>query len=837
MGKLVILKFGQGSFEQGFPISIQIGEEGARPSLEASASLPPASLDRTYQEWQQNYRNMISTPRLSAPSAQITNVSFFEDCQIKSLELRDCLNRWLRSDSFLPIRERIIENIQRNDEVRFLIQTENESLQRMPWQICDLFARFPCAEVGICPLDYTTMPANIAPIRVSPAAQPVRILAILGSDDEINVEADRILLQKLIHAEVTFLVKPKSQQLSDHLWQQHWDILFFAGHSTSHLECGRIYINDSESLTIEQLHYAIKTAVANGLKLAIFNSCDGLGLARSLFDLDIPQVIVMREPVPDLVAQEFLKYLLAELSIGRPLHLAVRNSREKLQWLEEQFPCATWLPTICQNPDLAPSFFKIPSTQRSKKWQKWQKIALLVLIGIGCAIVSTIYIARNSQINPNLIPTSQISSDALTERLSLGQRFLITSNLNVYKDQGAKAFSEGNYPVAIDNFQSSLRLERNDPETLIYLNNAKAATQKHLRIVASVPISGNLNISQEILRGIAQSQDEINHRGGIRGMMLQVEIANDENDPDIAKTLAKAFVNDRKLLGVIGHNASEVTIAAAPIYQKEKLVAISPTSGAQELENYGDYVFRTVTSNVVDAQKLADYTVRIAQKKRVGMCIDSISTYSYSLAYEFKKLLLQKGIQISAIPCDFSSKSFNPNEIISQMLNENVDTLLIVPSVKRLYQGIEIAKLTQGKILLLGGSTTYTQDLLKLGGSSVNGMVLSVVWHPSVFRGSSFPSDAIALWGGSVNWRTAMSYDATQAIASGLQQSDSREDLQKTLSSSSFSAIGASGKIQFRKTGDRSGRGILVKVEPGNQSGTGYDFVPILEPIDQPSKQ
>ncbi|CAN1211931.1 RRM domain-containing protein [Tumidithrix helvetica PCC 7403] len=80
-----------------------------------------------------------------------------------------------------------------------------------------------------------------------------------------------------------------------------------------------------------------------------------------------------------------------------------------------------------------------------------------------------------------------------------------------------------------------------------------------------------------------------------------------------------------------------------------------------------------------------------------------------------------------------------------------------------------------------------------------------------------------------------MSYDATQAIATGLQQSDSREGLQQALTSSSFSADGASGKIQFRKTGDRSGRGILVKVEPGNQSGTGYDFVPIPDTSTQQS--
>jgi hypothetical protein len=54
----------------------------------------------------------------------------------------------------------------------------------------------------------------------------------------------------------------------------------------------------------------LKRAITQGLKLAIFNSCDGLGLADYLTDLQIPQTIFMREPVPDRVAHEFLKNFL-----------------------------------------------------------------------------------------------------------------------------------------------------------------------------------------------------------------------------------------------------------------------------------------------------------------------------------------------------------------------------------------------------------------------------------------------------------------------------------------------------------------------------------------------
>ncbi len=88
--------------------------------------------------------------------------------------------------------------------------------------------------------------------------------------------------------------------------------------------------------------------------MAIFNCCDGLGLARQLSDLQMPQVIVMREPVPDKVAQEFLKYFLAAFANDQLLYLAVRHARERLQGIENEFPCASWLPVLCQNPATKP---------------------------------------------------------------------------------------------------------------------------------------------------------------------------------------------------------------------------------------------------------------------------------------------------------------------------------------------------------------------------------------------------------------------------------------------------------------------------------------------------
>ena len=92
--------------------------------------------------------------------------------------------------------------------------------------------------------------------------------------------------------------------------------------------------------------------VKKSLQLVIFNSCQGLGLAKQLEDLALPLVIVMREKVPDFVAQMFLQNFLNAFAGGngdRTLHDCVREARRKIHdEYKNIYQGIAWLPVICQ---------------------------------------------------------------------------------------------------------------------------------------------------------------------------------------------------------------------------------------------------------------------------------------------------------------------------------------------------------------------------------------------------------------------------------------------------------------------------------------------------------
>lgn len=384
MEQLVTIEIRSDGGDLGYYVSLQIAEEYVdrdgkillSPQVRLTAELPSAGeVLTTYYEWQQIYRQLDLNSRLEADKAQVTNISNADlksKCQILAKLSIDSFDRWLNTASFQPIREQLARSIKSEDRVRFILQIDDPQLHRLPWQMSDLFARYSSTEVVL------SLPYLERIEQLNSTASKVRILAILGNSQGVNIEVDRQILTTLINADVEFLVEPNRQELTDRLWAQPWDILFFAGHSLSSEDnsTGQIWIDRTDSLSLEELNLGLKEAIKNGLKIAIFNSCDGLGLMPALANLQIPQIIVMREPVPDCVAHDFLTGFLTLYSRGNSFCRSVRQAREKLQGFEDKFPGATWLPTIYQQGISHPPTWK--QLQGTANVRKQQFRAVLV---------------------------------------------------------------------------------------------------------------------------------------------------------------------------------------------------------------------------------------------------------------------------------------------------------------------------------------------------------------------------------------------------------------------------------------------------------------------------
>jgi len=328
------------------------------------------------------------------------------------------------------------------------------------------------------------------------------------------------------------------------------------------------------------------------------------------------------------------------------------------------------------------------------------------------------------------------------------------------------------------------------------------------------------------LRGIAQAQNFINASGGIKKVPLKVGIANDDNNPEISQKIAANLVNNPQVLGVVGPNASDTTLAAGTVYNSGQLVAISPTSTSVKISNFSRYVFRTVPSDFMAARTLANYMVKTLQKKNAAVFFNSESNYSQSLKSEFVSSVSLEGGQISN-EFDLSQADFSAAKSVEQAIKQGAEVLMLVPNTNTQDKALQVIQVNQKRLILLGGDNIYTVKTLEIGTEQAVGMIVAVPWHIAGNLMSDFPQKSRQLWGGDVSWRTALSYDATVALIAAIERNPTRSGVQQALLSSDFSATGASGSIRFLASGDRIAPVQLVKIVPGSRSRTGYDFEPV----------
>lgn len=307
-------------------------------------------------------KDIIKNARKNAANNSYTNR--FQACETKAKKVVSQLNDWLRSGEFVRVRDILVNALQgsvtpttEKQDMQFVICTDITALQQLPWTLWDLLAQYPHVEAAISSQTYQALPADRHfPAVLDPAVPTkVNVLAILGDSEGIDITSDRAFLETLPQAKVDFLVTPRRAELHDQLWNQPRDILFFAGHSRSQGNTGTLRLNAEEELSLDDIQHALERVARRGLTLAIFNSCDGLGLAKHLAQAivpaGVPYIIVMREAVPDAVAQTFLKYFLAAFSSGEAFHMAVRSARERLENAAEELPpYGEWMPVIWQNP-------------------------------------------------------------------------------------------------------------------------------------------------------------------------------------------------------------------------------------------------------------------------------------------------------------------------------------------------------------------------------------------------------------------------------------------------------------------------------------------------------
>ena len=329
------------------------------------------------------------------------------------------------------------------------------------------------------------------------------------------------------------------------------------------------------------------------------------------------------------------------------------------------------------------------------------------------------------------------------------------------------------------------------------------AQQKDLVIATVSPLTGTCaQDGTAIKNGAILAAELINKKGGINGRKITVISEDDRSDPKDAATVANKLVNNKDVLAVIGHYNSSCTLAAAPIYNRSKILELSPGSTSPAVSKAGAFTARVIVTDAAQGEFVARWMVKDKGYKKIAILFEN-DDYGLGLKDVLMKQIPANGGQVVAVESYYlgETKDFNPT--ITKVRALNPDAVFI----GGLYNEAALIAKQSNDVgwnpPMFGVDGLYSPALPNLGGKAVEGLRFAGFFHPEDQNPTvqSYVKEYRAKFSKEPGTYDAFSFDAMQVIAAAIQKGGpSRLAIQQQLRS--LKVEGVTGTNTFDEHGD-----------------------------------
>ena len=323
---------------------------------------------------------------------------------------------------------------------------------------------------------------------------------------------------------------------------------------------------------------------------------------------------------------------------------------------------------------------------------------------------------------------------------------------------------------------------------------------------------------QSIKQGLELALGEINGQGGVNNQPLQLDIRDCQSSPETGQQIMQEFIEQR-LMAVIGADASDVTLAIAPLAIEAKTVLISPASSSPRLSGIGAGFYRNYPSDQVEAQFLAQFLRRTLFLK--DMAIIAVSEeYGRGMKREFtESFKKQRGniVDFANLPSGFSDEQLAAAIEKVQNAQPPAEAVYLVgytEEVARMVTGLRAAGVTARAVSV---GAVGNGDLPALAGEAAEGLIFPMpAFDPADTQAhvQQFVQAYTGKFGQAPDLFAAHAYDALHLLAPNLQEAQDSSDIMFSIQQMGTYEVVA-GATGFNGQGDTVKPFILREVRDG----------------------
>jgi branched-chain amino acid transport system substrate-binding protein len=307
-----------------------------------------------------------------------------------------------------------------------------------------------------------------------------------------------------------------------------------------------------------------------------------------------------------------------------------------------------------------------------------------------------------------------------------------------------------------------------------------------IKIGVGTSLTGSsANRGIDILNGVKLAVEDLHRQGyKVDGKPVKFQIiqADDKGTTEGAKAAAQQLV-DQGVAVVFGHLASDVTLAALPVYEANKLTVVTTSSAKEITTQGGGNVFRLVASDSAQARALAVYGSGAVPGARAAV-VNEDSIYGRGVLEDLVADAGRSKINF-VIKDKVDTKERDFTALVARLKAEKVDLLFaVIREAQLLALGEALKAAAYPDITVVLSNPAKTDKVgkaeLPFKATYVVSSALDVRDFP---QGAKFLGDFRKAYNSDPVWAAHYTYDGMYSVADAIRRANSikSEDLNRTL--------------------------------------------------------
>jgi len=184
------------------------------------------------------------------------------------------------------------------------------------------------------------------------------------------------------------------------------------------------------------------------------------------------------------------------------------------------------------------------------------------------------------------------------------------------------------------------------PPSLLFASTENDSTHK-IHLAVAGPMEDVSSAGTTFFNAANLFAEHFNDDPAHKGFEVVIHPFDDQNNLEQAQKVAKEISDHQEIIGVIGHNYSNISIGASRVYKEGGISAISPTSTNDNVVKDNKWMFTNIFNDSFQGRFLAHYAKFILSKEKAFILYED-QKYGKLLAETFEKESQTQGTAILA---------------------------------------------------------------------------------------------------------------------------------------------------------------------------------------------